>query len=237
MRKQFYEPHPLAELMPTTDDIDYRRIRDDIQTHGQKMPLILFEGKILDGRTRYKACLELNIPPQITVFDGSTLEAVNLVASHNFYRRHLSTSQKAIVGSRLARQIAEEEGLSKKESQRLAAAVVNVTEDMVSKADELPASGAKRILNGKTTVAHEHDKLVTKRDPFALQRRSVNDACAAIGRLVCDLTKEDGDPCNILGAAEDLLVRARAMRHRWDDARERLENDAERPERIGAGIG
>ena len=225
MRKQFYEPHPLAELMPTTDDSDYRRIRDDIRTHGQKTPIILFEGKILDGRTRYKACSELKIPPQITVFDGSTLDALNLVARHNLYRRHLDASQKAIVGSRLAERLCAEEGISAMEARRLAASVTNVSEEMVRKAGELPASGVKRILNGKTTVAHEHDKLVSKRDPFALQRRSVNDACAAIQRLVVDL--EDDDPCGILHVAIELLNAAKSMRKRWDSVRERLESEAD----------
>jgi len=57
----------------------------------------LFEEQILDGRNRYRACRELDIPPRFDVFDGTAEEAAVLADVLNLDRRHLTREQKRAV--------------------------------------------------------------------------------------------------------------------------------------------
>jgi len=74
------------------DDIRYAGLKVDIETHGQQEPITLCDGKILDGRNRYRACIELNIPPITRVFVGDPWAHV---WSRNGERRDLSEDQRA----------------------------------------------------------------------------------------------------------------------------------------------
>src|SRR5690242_6457327 len=69
------EPHPLAGRIPEMLSDEYVDLVKDIQKHGLREPLVLFEGKILDGRHRYRACAELGIEPKIVEFAGTKAEA------------------------------------------------------------------------------------------------------------------------------------------------------------------
>ncbi len=62
---------------------------------------MLFEGKILDGRHRYKACQQLGISPEHSDFKGSQEEALAFALAKNAARRSLSVSQKALIAARL----------------------------------------------------------------------------------------------------------------------------------------
>jgi len=91
------EAHELANLLPMAEDVDYRRLRDDIARHGIRIPIMLFEGKILDGRNRYKAakeCGHVFEPRNFSEFSGSYDDAHAFVVSTNLQGRQLSNAQK-----------------------------------------------------------------------------------------------------------------------------------------------
>lgn len=98
-----YVAHALAETVPgcMTPD-EQQALQDDIKVHGIRHPIVLFQGKIIDGRARYAAAqaLELKNVPTVTLA-GDTLECEvrELVISYNLHRRTLNTLQKACVAA------------------------------------------------------------------------------------------------------------------------------------------
>jgi ParB-like chromosome segregation protein Spo0J len=93
-------PHPLADLLPAMGAEGYEELKADIVRNGLQIPIILYKGLILDGRTRYRACKETGIPPRICNYEGD--DPATVVASMNLHRRHLSPSQRAMVAAKLA---------------------------------------------------------------------------------------------------------------------------------------
>jgi hypothetical protein len=62
---------------------------------------VLHEGKILDGRHRYLACLAKQEPPRFCEYAGQCDSALAFVISKNIRRRHLTESQRAFVAAGL----------------------------------------------------------------------------------------------------------------------------------------
>lgn len=94
------EFHPLCLALPDMADDAFRALVEDIRANGLRHEVVLLEGTILDGRHRYRACLECGIEPRFVTFDGD--DPLAFVISENVTRRHLSESQRAMVASRLA---------------------------------------------------------------------------------------------------------------------------------------
>lgn len=97
------DAHPLAALFPKMTDAEFDAFKGDIQEHGQRDPIMMYEGQILDGVHRARACEELGITVNSTDFVGDDAAAAHFVVSKNFHRRHLKTSQRALVAAELCR--------------------------------------------------------------------------------------------------------------------------------------
>jgi len=116
------EPHPLAALFPPIPDDELQALADDIRQHGQREPVLTFEGKILDGWNRVRGCRLINRKPWVMEFDPSSAKTTpeQLVISANLRRRHLSGGQMAAIVVELSEQI-EREGRSRTTRDALAA--------------------------------------------------------------------------------------------------------------------
>ena len=68
MSTQQLEYHELSSLFPLITGDDFALMVKDIEANGQREPIILFDGKILDGRNRYRACRELDMEPQTSIY-------------------------------------------------------------------------------------------------------------------------------------------------------------------------
>lgn len=90
-----YPPHPLAAHLPMMTEKDLQDLANDIKTNGLLNPIVLYEGKILDGRNRDAACKLVKIEPRFTGYNGST--PVAFVWSQNIRRRHLTADQKGAI--------------------------------------------------------------------------------------------------------------------------------------------
>ena len=91
-----YKDHPFAGLFPLLSEFDLGELASDIASNGQRDPIILHRDLVLDGRNRYRACILKGIVPRFEMFTGTNDEALDFVISKNVYRRHLSSSQRAI---------------------------------------------------------------------------------------------------------------------------------------------
>ena len=89
--------HELSNLFEKSSE-DLASIKESIALHGydQNQPVILYDGRILDGFHRYSACRELGMMPPTRDFEGSYEDALNYVWTMNFSRRHLTQRAKVM---------------------------------------------------------------------------------------------------------------------------------------------
>lgn len=95
-----YPIHPLCAIFPPL--VWLNDLVKDIRENGLFEPIVLYGGKILDGRNRYAACLEAKVEPRFIEFEGDDRTAMKFVISKNIERRDLSNSQRAMVAAKLA---------------------------------------------------------------------------------------------------------------------------------------
>lgn len=88
-----YRPHEYAELFPLMQPDAFVSLKADISKNGLLMPVVVLDGKILDGRNRFKACQEVGVSPAFETYQGN--DPLGYVISVNKERRHLTPSQKA----------------------------------------------------------------------------------------------------------------------------------------------
>jgi hypothetical protein len=86
--------HPAAEAFPLMDETRLQELIEDIRRHGQREPITLCEGKILDGRNRALACQHLQIVPQTKTLSGDPWA---YVWSLNGARRDLNAEQRVLI--------------------------------------------------------------------------------------------------------------------------------------------
>ncbi len=115
MKIKEYKFHKVANLLPL-HKAEIEEMAKDIKKNGLLDPIILYQGKILDGRQRYLACKKIGKMPTYCELDSDIKDIVSFVISKNLKRRHLSLAEKAIVIGEAAA-LWEEMGKEAKERQ------------------------------------------------------------------------------------------------------------------------
>jgi hypothetical protein len=105
-RERVLEYHPLADMFLMDSEKEMKPLAADIKAHGLREPIVLLQGKILDGRRRYFCCLKAGVKPVYRKYRGD--DPASYVFSKNFHRRHLNANQKALVAYRLLPRLEEE---------------------------------------------------------------------------------------------------------------------------------
>jgi phage N-6-adenine-methyltransferase len=89
--------HPVAEMFPLIEGDDYAALVEDVRQHGVREPVWLHpDGTLIDGRNRARAAADAGVELPTRTWDG-TGSLVEFVLSLNLHRRHLTSSQKAIL--------------------------------------------------------------------------------------------------------------------------------------------
>ena len=92
--------HPYASLLPLLEGEAFDSLVADIKANGLMEPITVYQDMVLDGRNRLRACEAAGAEPQFLKFDGD--DPLAFVLSLNLHRRHLTPSQRAMVGADLA---------------------------------------------------------------------------------------------------------------------------------------
>jgi site-specific DNA-methyltransferase (adenine-specific) len=86
--------HPAADAFPMMDAARLDELKADIAANGQREPITVCDGMILDGRNRYRACIELGIEPETRKYSGDPWA---FAWSLNGERRDLEATVRALI--------------------------------------------------------------------------------------------------------------------------------------------
>jgi hypothetical protein len=136
-----YKFHELCMLFPPCTEAELDELQRDIERHGLRTPITLYENKILDGRNRVTACLKGGIEPRYKEYTGE--DPLGFVVSKNICRRHLSESQRAMVAAKILAYTPENVAVSQKQ----AAESLNVSERSVRNAVRVRESASPEVVD------------------------------------------------------------------------------------------
>jgi len=90
-----YEQHPLSAAFPAMSEEELQNLKDSIDVIGVQNPIVIYEGKIIDGWHRYIVSNELRLPcPTVNLADD--IDPQDFVLANNKARRHLTRGQIAM---------------------------------------------------------------------------------------------------------------------------------------------
>ena len=206
-----YQQHQLSAAWPAMSDSDFQALQDSIMNIGVQMPIVIFEGQVIDGWNRYRAATALGMDCPTTPFDES-IDPVEFVKAMNDARRHITGSQRAIaivaihgwrpVGrpqnnveatSTLTQEaMAAEAGVSKKTIQQAQVAQKAGLADKV-KSGEMTVEQASNVAKGKPAKAAKKDKPAPKPAPKAAPQDTPEDDGPSAEELAAHAAAEAAD--------------------------------------------
>jgi len=141
--------HPVAKIFDLMKDSEIGELAEDIKANGLHEPIWTYGGQILDGRNRWLACGRAGVEPVFREYTGDESGLIQFSLSLNLHRRHLSESQRALIGARVANMrqgsrtdLASIEAMS----QAQAAELLNVSRSSVQRAGKLLECGALELV-------------------------------------------------------------------------------------------
>ncbi len=236
-------PHPICLVMPSADEDELQNLTDDIRTHGLLDPIVLFEKRILDGRSRAAACESAGVPPRYVEFEGTREEALMFVVSHNLKRRHLT--KQAIADTLVEAEdfnlnytlgpaveegsvikITEPKTASSRELAKAAGggvshAMINATRKVKKEGEPELQEAVKRGRIGVQDAATAADLPPEQQRAIATSpkpRRAAKEAAEAMKNAIARAASGEGDPRSALRHAWE---KAAGLRRLWDAADDR----------------
>lgn len=140
--------HPLCAAFPDMSDEEYAALKADMKENGQREPITIHEGQILDGRNRYRCAMELKIKPKTRKWDEKG-SIVAFVVGMNINRRHLDASQRAMIAAELSTLLPGEKKADTPSgvSQADAAQAMGTSVRAISRANVVKEDGAEELVN------------------------------------------------------------------------------------------
>lgn len=211
--------HPLANLFPLIEGQDFADLVADVKANGLHQPVITYEGQILDGRNRYRACVAAGVEPRFEAYEGD--DALRFVVSLNLRRRHLSESQRSVVAAKIANMA---RGGDRKSDQtanlRFDPSLPITPVSVATAADMLNVSG-RSVENARAVIAHGVPELVER-----VEAGEVSVSAAADVARLPEAEQRDvlstGDKSILLNAAKKVRAEREVTRRT-----ERIEKIAE----------
>lgn len=187
------EFHPLANIFPLIEGAEFEALVEDIRLNGQREPIVLLDGKILDGRNRYRACLRAGEDLASVTYYGE--DPVSFVISLNLRRRHLDESQRAIVAAKLANLNQGGKGgvtdsnasIEALVSQDAAAEMLNVSRSGVQRARAVIDEGAPELVEA---VEHGRVSVSAAADVATLPKQQQSEIVARGEKEILEAAKQ-----------------------------------------------
>jgi hypothetical protein len=228
-----HENHPLADMFPQLSDVEQDKLTADIAKNGQLEPILIYEGKILDGRNRHKSCLALGKTPKIEEYQGDS--PLSFVISKNVMRRHLNKSQLAMIAEKFATM---QEGRPKKTTQNLgvslavAAKMFGVSHTLVEQARKVRREAIPEVIEaveaGKISVniavAFAQATPEQQREVIANGSTEAMKAAIEIMRLKVKAGAEEGTKSERVAGKDE--KRQSAQKRQGKSARQQEDTDA-----------
>jgi hypothetical protein len=150
--------HELCKIIPPHTDKEFTELTEDIANNKLQVPIVTYEGKILDGRGRYNACAWLAKQGVETNFRTEPYTGPDprrYVVSANVKRRHLNESQRALIAAQLATfgHGGDRTGKASFDplTQQEAAMLLNVSEPSVERAKKVLKNGVPALVEAVKT--------------------------------------------------------------------------------------
>jgi hypothetical protein len=140
--------HEIANLFPLLEGADFEALKKDIQAHGVREPVWTYQGKIIDGRNRARACAELGIEPPTREWDGNGSLA-DFVLSLNLHRRHLSPEQKRAIVAAMLKEAPERSNRQVAEQAKVDHKTVGAARRRLEASGEIPQTEKARGKDGR----------------------------------------------------------------------------------------
>lgn len=150
-KQRQFEVHPIANIFPMISEDAFQALKEDIRVNGQCEMAHVWKGQLIDGRNRLRACNELGKELECAELDDCE-DPVVWVISHNLHRRHLSETQRSMVGARLATMKRGSNQHTKEDPQicgsttESVSKLLNVSERSVEAAKRVIADGSKTLI-------------------------------------------------------------------------------------------
>ena len=95
--------HPVANIFALIEGEDFEALVEDIGVNGLREDIWLHQdGRIIDGRNRYRACLEAKVEPRFKTFEEPDDKLLDFVLSLNSHRRQLNETMRAMAAAKVA---------------------------------------------------------------------------------------------------------------------------------------
>jgi hypothetical protein len=140
------EFHPIANIFPMLEEQSpgFQALVEDIKERDLDEAIWLYEGKILDGRNRYRACQLAGRTPRTREYASG--DPVGFVLSANLHRRHLNEAQRALVAAQLANLKVGDNQKSEGTSIEVAATLLSISRASVERAKVILTKGDPSLI-------------------------------------------------------------------------------------------
>ena len=169
--------HPLAvKYGGNLNKQQLEALAKDIAAKGQHHPIIVHEGKVIEGIQRYRACLRAKVDPETVPYDvkkygGTEADIKAFIISENVYRRHDAKRRNAIIAELLKEDPTKSDRAIAKEAKTHHHAVAKVRQEE-EKRGNLSHVEKRTDTKGRQQPAEKPRKLVPPKPTLAVALRT-----------------------------------------------------------------
>ena len=156
--------HKAANMFPLMKGAEFTALVDDIKHHDLQNPITVIrpggsipvdEETIVDGRNRYRACLQAKVTPRFVAFEGKAEDIIPYVVSANIRRRHLKTAERRKLIAQLIKMMPEKSDRQIAETVKASPTTVGTVRAEMEKAGDVSKLDTRGDSRGRQQPANK----------------------------------------------------------------------------------